>query len=62
MFWKVPEIIELTSSYMSLEPGDVITTGTCGGTVVEQAVERMVIVVALGPDRAQRAFKPVRGK
>jgi 2-keto-4-pentenoate hydratase/2-oxohepta-3-ene-1,7-dioic acid hydratase in catechol pathway len=38
MFWKVPEIIELTSSYMSLEAGDVITSGTCGGTVVELAV------------------------
>lgn len=40
MFWKVPEIIELTSSYMSLEVGDVITTGTCGGTVVEMAVKQ----------------------
>lgn len=40
MFWKVPEIIEMTSSYMSLEVGDVITTGTCGGTVVELAVKQ----------------------
>jgi acylpyruvate hydrolase len=37
MFWKVPEIIELTTKYMSLNVGDVVTTGTCGGTVVEVA-------------------------
>ena len=35
MFWKVPEVIELASSYMTLEAGDVITTGTCGGTVMD---------------------------
>lgn len=37
MFWKVPEIIELASSFMSLEAGTVIATGTCGGTVFEIA-------------------------
>ncbi len=36
MFWKVPEVIELSSSYMSFEPGDVITTGTCGGTIIDR--------------------------
>lgn len=35
MFWKVPETIELITGFMSFEPGDVVTTGTCGGTVVD---------------------------
>lgn len=35
MFWKVPEVIQLSSSYMTMEAGDVITTGTCGGTVID---------------------------
>ncbi len=40
MFWNVAEIIALCSSFMSFEPGDVITTGTCGGTVVDRYTER----------------------
>jgi acylpyruvate hydrolase len=35
MYWKVPEVIELSSKYLTLEPGDVVCTGTCGGTVVD---------------------------
>jgi 2-keto-4-pentenoate hydratase/2-oxohepta-3-ene-1,7-dioic acid hydratase in catechol pathway len=39
MFWKVPEIIELVSRYVTLNAGDVITTGTPGGTLVESALK-----------------------
>jgi 2-keto-4-pentenoate hydratase/2-oxohepta-3-ene-1,7-dioic acid hydratase in catechol pathway len=35
MFWKVPEIIEMAFRYQTMEPGDVICTGSCGGTVVD---------------------------
>jgi 2-keto-4-pentenoate hydratase/2-oxohepta-3-ene-1,7-dioic acid hydratase in catechol pathway len=38
MFWKIPEIIEIASQYMTLNAGDVITTGTPGGTLVESAL------------------------
>ena len=33
MFWDVAELIEMVSSYMTLEAGAVIATGSCGGTV-----------------------------
>lgn len=36
MFWKVPEIIEIASRYQSLEAGDVVITGTPGGTIVDR--------------------------
>lgn len=39
MYWKVPEIIETVSQYVTLAPGDVITTGTPGGTMVENAIK-----------------------
>lgn len=39
MYWKVPEIIETVSQYVTLGPGDVITTGTPGGTMVETAIK-----------------------
>jgi 2-keto-4-pentenoate hydratase/2-oxohepta-3-ene-1,7-dioic acid hydratase in catechol pathway len=39
MFWKVPEIVELASFYMTLEAGDIVATGTCGGTVADVAIK-----------------------
>lgn len=36
MWWSVAEIVELLSAIMTLEPGDVIATGTCGGCIVGQ--------------------------
>jgi acylpyruvate hydrolase len=39
MYWKVPEIIETVSQHVTLSPGDVITTGTPGGTMVENAIK-----------------------
>jgi acylpyruvate hydrolase len=39
MYWKVPEIIQTVSQYVTLGPGDVITTGTPGGTMVETAIK-----------------------
>jgi len=36
MFWKVPEAIELITSFMTFDPGDVVTMGTCGGTIIDQ--------------------------
>jgi acylpyruvate hydrolase len=35
MYWKIPEIVDLISHHMTFNPGDVVTTGTCGGTVVD---------------------------
>lgn len=35
MFWSIPEIIEMCSKHMTLEPGDIVTTGTPGGTVAD---------------------------
>ncbi len=35
MFWKVDEGIELISSFMTFNAGDVVATGTCGGTVAD---------------------------
>lgn len=35
MFWKIPEILEMVFRYQTMEPGDVICTGSCGGTVVD---------------------------
>jgi acylpyruvate hydrolase len=31
MLFNVPQLIELASDMSTLEPGDVISTGTCGG-------------------------------
>lgn len=35
MYWDVAEVIEMVSSYMTLEAGAVIATGSCGGTVAD---------------------------
>ena len=42
MYWKVPEIIELLSQFMTLEAGDIIATGTPGGTIIEFALARNI--------------------
>lgn len=31
MFWNVAKIIEIVSGCMTLEPGDIVATGSCGG-------------------------------
>lgn len=42
MFWKLPEGIELISSFMTFNVGDVVTTGTCGGTVADTHLEQIM--------------------
>jgi 2-keto-4-pentenoate hydratase/2-oxohepta-3-ene-1,7-dioic acid hydratase in catechol pathway len=35
MIFKIPEIIRFFSSFLTLEPGDVIATGTPAGTALQ---------------------------
>lgn len=50
LYWKIPEIIEVFSKILTLEPGDIICTGTCrmtskailkAGDVVQSTIDKI---------------------
>ena len=46
MHFKIPDIIEFISSYMTLVPGDIIITGTPDGI---NKLYRQILILGVGP-------------